>query len=35
MNSGLIVYLNGPVSEAFRMGEAGCSSNDILNTFQR
>jgi hypothetical protein len=32
---GLIVYLNGSVSEAFRMGEAGCSTNEILTTFQR
>lgn len=32
---GLIVYLNGPVSEAFRMGETGCPPNDILNSFQR
>ncbi len=31
---GLIVYLNRSVSEAFRMGEAGCSSSEILNTFQ-
>ena len=32
---GLIVYLNRSVSEAFRMGEAGCSSSEIFNTFQR
>ena len=31
---GLIVYLNGPVAEAFRMGEAGCSSSEIYTTFQ-
>ncbi len=31
---GLIVYLNGSVAEAFRMSEAGCSSNEIFNTFQ-
>jgi hypothetical protein len=31
---GLIVYLNRSVSEAFRMGEAGCPSSEILSTFQ-
>jgi hypothetical protein len=31
---GLIVYLNRSVSEAFRMGESGCSSSEIFNTFQ-
>ena len=32
---GLIVYLNRSVSEAFRMGESGCSSSEIFTTFQR
>jgi hypothetical protein len=32
---GLIVYLNGPVSQAFRMREAGCSTSDIFLTFRR
>ena len=32
---GLIVYLNGSVSEAFCMGESGCSPNEIITTFQR
>jgi hypothetical protein len=32
---GLIVYLNASVSEAFCMGEAGCSSNEVLITFRR
>jgi hypothetical protein len=31
---GLIVYLNRSVVEAFRMGEAGCSSSEIFTTFQ-
>jgi hypothetical protein len=31
---GLIVYLNGSVSEAFRMGDAGSPPNDIFNTFR-
>ena len=31
---GLIVYLNQSVSEAFRMGQAGCASSEIFNTFQ-
>jgi hypothetical protein len=31
---GLIVYLNRSVAEAFRMGEAGRSSTEILNTFR-
>jgi hypothetical protein len=30
---GLIVYLNGPVTEAFRMGEDGCSPDKILSAF--
>ena len=32
---GLIVYLNGAVSEAFYMGESGGSSRDIFTTFRR
>jgi hypothetical protein len=32
---GLIVYLNGEVSDAFRMGDAGQSADQILATFRR
>jgi len=32
---GLIVYLNRSVSDAFCMGESGCSSSEILTTFRR
>ena len=32
---GLIVYLNGEVSDAFCMGESGCSPDEILATFRR
>jgi hypothetical protein len=31
---GLIVYLNQEVSEAFRMGEAGCEPPEIFGTFR-
>jgi ABC-type branched-subunit amino acid transport system permease subunit len=32
---GLIVFLDGSTTEAFAMGEAGCSSSEILTTFRR
>ena len=32
---GLIVYLNGEVSDAFRMAEAGQSADQIFATFRR
>ena len=32
---GLIVYLNGPVAAAFRMGEEGYSGDEITMTFSR
>ena len=32
---GLIVLLDGSTTEAFAMGEAGCSSSEILTTFRR
>lgn len=31
---GLIVYLNAEAAEAFRMGDSGCSSSDIITAFR-
>ena len=32
---GLIVYLNGEATDAFCMGESGCSADEIRTTFRR